>query len=512
MASQPVKWTIMAYINADNILANFAVESLKQLRNAASENVVVIAEFDDNQQGDARLYRFDGNPEKRNAPLEKSLIPQREIAHLKHIHNANMTAPETLTEFIDFATENSRTQRYCLILWGHGIELLLDEDRRFGTDGETAANCLPAADIRPASKEELAAESGPENGDQPVRYLTPANLAEALAKTRLAKGSLARNHPKNIAANHHGSKQKSRCSLDILGLDACSMSMIEVASAVREHVDFLIASQEDVPDVSFPYQKILADLQAEDVRGDVKKVCRLIPRLYENAFRDYIATPGTGVKGITLTSLSLREIHSVTEPLHALSNALLQASHDPVKRRLILSARRKTKNFVFGLLVDWSDFCVCLQEAFGKKETSLQSACNSIRAALELRDQGFVLANQVSNYDERCHGLSIYLPYRREADETDNTEERLSKGTNNRPLKGTNNRPLKERTARIRELERDFSHLEAFQRTGWMRFIQSGWSLTLANEVPFEIDYYYSAEQCAANLVSSGTQSKAKAA
>src|SRR5262245_10626483 len=141
MTQPDVKWTIMAYINADNILANFAVESLKQLRNAASENVTVIAEFDDNQvvkdkERDARLYRFDGDPQKRSAPLEESLIPEKDVAKLKHIHKVNMTRPETLTEFIDFAADISRTERYCLILWGHGIELLLDEDRRFGTSGK----------------------------------------------------------------------------------------------------------------------------------------------------------------------------------------------------------------------------------------------------------------------------------------------------------------------------------------------------------------------------------------
>ena len=145
MENQPVKWTIMAYINADNILANFAVESLKQLRNAASENVVVIAEFDDNQQPDARVYLFKGDEKTRNAPLEESLIPRDELAKLEHIRDVDMTRPETLTEFIDFASEISATERYCLILWGHGIELLLDEDRRF-TDENDLGRAIDSVD------------------------------------------------------------------------------------------------------------------------------------------------------------------------------------------------------------------------------------------------------------------------------------------------------------------------------------------------------------------------------
>ena len=41
MTYPPVNWTIMVYINADNVLANFAIESLKQLRNAAGDLVFV---------------------------------------------------------------------------------------------------------------------------------------------------------------------------------------------------------------------------------------------------------------------------------------------------------------------------------------------------------------------------------------------------------------------------------------------------------------------------------------
>ena len=107
MTYPPVNWTIMVYINADNVLANFAIESLKQLRNAAGDGIVVVAEFDDNQQEDARMYLFDGDPEKRTLPLESSRIPKEEIAHLKTIRRVDMTRPETLTEFIDYASDIS---------------------------------------------------------------------------------------------------------------------------------------------------------------------------------------------------------------------------------------------------------------------------------------------------------------------------------------------------------------------------------------------------------------------
>ena len=40
------KWVIMVYIAADDTLANFAIESLKQLKETATDEVVVVAQFD----------------------------------------------------------------------------------------------------------------------------------------------------------------------------------------------------------------------------------------------------------------------------------------------------------------------------------------------------------------------------------------------------------------------------------------------------------------------------------
>ena len=44
MTNGYAKWKIMVYISADGLLANFAVESLKQLKRAGGNGVVVVAE------------------------------------------------------------------------------------------------------------------------------------------------------------------------------------------------------------------------------------------------------------------------------------------------------------------------------------------------------------------------------------------------------------------------------------------------------------------------------------
>ncbi|HEY2114831.1 MAG TPA: hypothetical protein VGJ51_07060, partial [Candidatus Angelobacter sp.] len=60
---KPLKWVIMVYLAADDTLANFAIESLKQLQDTATEEVVVAAQFDPDGLSGAhrvRRYFFDG--------------------------------------------------------------------------------------------------------------------------------------------------------------------------------------------------------------------------------------------------------------------------------------------------------------------------------------------------------------------------------------------------------------------------------------------------------------------
>src|SRR5439155_16099602 len=236
---------------------------------------------------------------------------------------------------------------------------------------------------------------------------------------------------------------------------------------------------------------------------------------------DYIASPSTGVRGITLSALNLAEMGCVTEALRKLADALLELSSDPVARSEILKARKAAQGFVFGLFVDIVDLCQKL-EASKIDSVNLRSACAEMREAIA----GVVIANQAHKNQANKEvgggrkieaidgaGLSIYFPYRI-PDKMEELQEVRAKGGTNRPLKGGTNRPLKERSLRIEELEEDFAALQRFNetggsgQTGWNEFIKRGWSFILAKEVPRELDEVYSAQQCAQNLGSSGQSDK----
>jgi hypothetical protein len=450
MVDQIANWTIMVYISADKVLANFAVESLKQLKRAAGHGIVVGAQVE-NGIHDVRRYRFDGGGD-RNSSIEDNRISQ-----ISPVPSAGGIAdPANLTEFIVWATESadSTADHRCLFLWGHGSELLLDES--------------------------LATKPNGLNRN----YLTPKNLREALKSAQLRlQGKM----------------------IDIIGIDACSMSQIEMASELQDCGKFMIGSQEDVPDASFPYETLLLQLKVQDP-DDVQGISAAIPRLYKQAYQDYSVVPNTGMREITLTSVNLANTSAIAGPLKQLSTALLSSAKDSDLRKAVIKARQSTRDFALGLFVDLFDFCAQMSGQIADSELKL--ACKSVCDSIDSRGKdASVVENQTGDDGEKhCHGLSIYFPYLDDA-EIELEQQSLVAGqttlAQQLPLmvKGGTNHLLKARSARIGEMEADFEALLEFKQTGWIDFIRQGWSIILAAEEPNKLGQHYSAEQCAINLL-----------
>jgi hypothetical protein len=484
LSDKPVNWTIMVYISADDVLANFAIDSINQFRSAATApGDKVVALFDPNN-GSEKASQYSFEIKDKDAVLsvveEKSEEEKIQAVPLSFFEQKlgplNMADPKILTDFVNGATKElvhpkakavykPTDRKYCLILWGHGTELLLDQDP--GVKGE--------------------------------RYLTPARLKSALEGTNFNKQN----------------------QLDIVAFDACSMSMIEVASALQGCARFMIASQDEVPDVSFPYGRILKELRGHG--KDPKEVCKSIPKIYLQSFRDYIIGPRNGVQEIMLSSLDLDNIENITNRVRELAGLLVRSIADEDLSNAIVDARKSSRDFVLGLFVDLSDFCEKLSDEltnirFQDKEYSkqLKDVCLQIRDAIKIEDatethdtddseKYVTIANETRHNVTGCHGVSIYFPYSVQENEDQQTKRLLGDNeigiVNLTLVKGGRDHTVKARNARIVELEADFEQLPFYKGAGgWGAFIKQGWSLVLARKFPDKLDLHYSAEKVAQNL------------
>ncbi len=181
-------WLVMLYMAGDNNLDHEMVLSLQLLLDFGPfEKDAIVAEFDSRRPGfGTKRYDFtDTKPKPRGYRLEAYEVEDRA--------ETSTGNPDTLTEFLNWAEDRYSAQRRLLILSGHGSGTTEDFLMR------------------------------DENADD---FLSIDELKLALENAKFAKD---------------GKK------LDIIGMDACYMSMAEICYELREQADILIGAEGLVP-------------------------------------------------------------------------------------------------------------------------------------------------------------------------------------------------------------------------------------------------------------------------
>jgi Clostripain family len=471
-----VHWTVMLYIAADAILANFAIESLKQLHRSIiagpqpsdKATVTVVVQFALDAPGGQQIPRY--------------LFDDESPDFLAGCIEDNFNAPDGLSEqdaligFLEWAYEQtaSYTDHYALILWGHGPELLLQPPPGSPTG---ASNSL---------------------------YLSPVQLRVALEE-----------------ANRPGGK-----NLELVAFDACSMSMFEMAYELRTLVDYMVASQEEVPDPSFPYDS-LVDLFRQK-GDDTDSLIIEGVQTYVSAYQNYICNANTGMKRVTLSALRLESCNGLKVGIEALACAFLEAQHDPALPSILIEARNSARDYVGGLYVDLVEFCAKLYNLIaagipvasrsngnsGRKaqrdnwRQSIALACREILHSLHVNfdgtSDGLILIT--SSADSSSHGVSIYFPYLSN-DQYLTIVQPMVKGGRDTVGKGlsiavngaSSGLLMCGRRDLIVLTEGYYCALKLSADTAWYTFISELWTTYLIDADPDELDSSYSAQQAAVN-------------
>lgn len=495
------KWVIMVYLAADDTLANFAIESLKQLKATATEDVVVAAQFDpDGLSNEHQVRRYVFNESTRNKPLLDDNQFWKNTDH----RSLNMTDPQTLSDFMNWVYEDYPAENYCIVFWGHGPEMLFELPLR--SDRQTVpagARALMPAQPQNGAPDAASTENRKTLGD----YFTPAQLKEAFGQTN----------------------PREKKKLQIIAMDACSMSMCEYAHELQNEAKFLVASQEEVPDLSFSYDT-LVELFTKST--DPRKLCQEGVGGYVKAYQEYFYNESTGMHPVTLAAVDLKKLGGLSDQLKKLSQALLSTPLGSADSQAIFLARAAAQDYVGGLYVDLHDFC----DQLGGLSPRLKNSCDAVSDAIDtaVAARAGVVDGQVMEFIDEVktvadgseslgrsskllsHGLSIYFPYLKDDQTKEYIQQDLVKGIprlidkDSEMQAGLNE--LNSLSARIRYAvrQRMIQDIEDHyldppaqfgKDTGWYQFIQKGWSCILASQEPDKLDTRYLAHQCAKNLL-----------
>jgi len=198
----------------------------------------------------------------------------------------------------------------------------------------------------------------------------------------------------------------------LIGMDACLMSMVEVAYQLRGNANYMVASQEVEPLSGYPYTAILKNLTAHP-----EMTSEALAKLIVQEYGYYYKGESRGsVTQVTQSATNLRVVEKLAQALGRLAAVLRQliAESDIYTESALYHTQRKVVRFKDSDFVDLYDFLKVLRDKYAGDNDELTQVIDEVMDLMivEVEPQ-LILANVTSGVKfERVKGLSIYFPVR----------------------------------------------------------------------------------------------------
>ncbi len=250
-------WTVLLYLDGDNDLEASAITDFLEASDVGSSSDVNIAALFD------RISSY-STSEDNWTDARRGLIQQGDSPTTdwgESIGEVNMGDPDTLSDFINWGVSAYPAEHYAVIIWNHG-------------DGWLTA---------------------PENDAKSVATDTTSSDALSIRELRLALEA----------------SEPSTGPIDILGMDACLMSMAEVAYEIRNQADYYVASEETIALEGWPYDTILSSLVSTPSMTP-KALAMIMVNRFAATYSEFY----------TLASIDLSQMDTVAECVDVLAESL----------------------------------------------------------------------------------------------------------------------------------------------------------------------------------------------
>lgn len=375
---EKAKWTFMVYLAGDNNLSTAGETDLGEMKSVGStDDVNIVAEFD--RIGD-------------EAHSKRYYVQKDNLQEVVDLGETDCGDPNVLLDYVNWTAENYAAERYALILWNHGggwepssIDTIAQEvgTKEYGRAEGTqrSGTSLRRAFFRSTLKTIMSLDTS----DQRV-ICSDDGSGHSLDTVELGKVL-------NLAVEKLGQP------LDLLGMDACLMSNLEVAYQAREYVKYIVASEENEPFDGWPYTAVLEKLADNPGMATADFAAHIV-----NAYIDSYANK---TYTVTQAALDVPKVEALAGPLDELADALI--AHMPKAAVEIWTAQRKpAAKFWYNTLWDVAHFCERLEQ--GTADNAVKQAAKSVRNALDAGAGNFVVAESHRGEKvKRCRGVTIYL-------------------------------------------------------------------------------------------------------
>ena len=338
-----VSWTYMVYLDGDNNLEAAAVDDFLEMSSVGSSADVDIVVQMDRIGGYSTAY--DDWTDTRRFHITAGMTPT--IANsIVSIGEANMGDPETLLNFIRWGRAAYPATNYAVVLWDHGSGWTLRDPEEVITKGI-------AYD-----------DTSGDNIDMP-------EMRSVLSTFTSAGGN----------------------PIELFGMDACLMAMIEVDNQIKPYADVRVTSQETEPADGWPHNTILAGLVANPGWTAAQLATRIVDDYYTSYGNDQ--TQSAVNLGAPVTTLNTAT-NTFAQTLIAWA---------PYYRTEITNARNVAQTFSNLTYIDLWDFSDWVS-IYASSSTELYNAATAVENA--------TLASVIREHSGAswpyAQGISIYFP------------------------------------------------------------------------------------------------------
>ena len=215
------KWTFMVYMAGNNNLSSAGDLDLTEMRRVGSTpDVNVVVQFEN--QGPEGTRRF--------------LIRNGENDETQNLGKTDSGDPVVVKDFIDWVVGAYRADHYALVLWNHGG----------GWEPSESTSTLKKISA-PAFTRGEASFIGKSRLKKTLFSTTMKTILQNPRKERAICNDDSTGHSLDtIELGHVVAHAKDVIGkLDVLGMDACLMSNLEVACEISPFVDYMVASEEE---------------------------------------------------------------------------------------------------------------------------------------------------------------------------------------------------------------------------------------------------------------------------
>ncbi len=360
-------WTFMIYIGADNSLDGYddidVEEMISGLSSSANSYVNVILLQDKSGSDDSAMYRITSEGKER---LDDGGTG---TGHTTALGEINTGDPIVLSDFIYYSITNFPAERYMLVLWNHG------------------------------------------NGTRKKSYSADSytSVTKSICQDETSDDILYMDEVSQALSDHFDETS----AVDLSGMDACLMGIVEVAYEMKNLAGYMCASMAEEWGYGWDYEAIFSTMTAD---GEYDSSAETLAELTVSSYR----TSTSGYPDQTMSAVDLSGMDSLKSAIDSFAAAL----SDEEEQTSIESTRDSSDHFytaseaVSFPYTDLGDFASGIASD-GAYSSSLRNSASAVVSALS---DSVISAYAGSSYGgyygsgaEVQRGLSIFFT----ADEDD---------------------------------------------------------------------------------------------